>query len=243
MSGSIWMHSVANYESRPINGTYYNLIPSRFPTVNLFERLDAARQDEIAEIESMTNPRAMDKARILGGQEVVDTNIPTLQNFNHAPFTYYNPNGSRFYGPNHAALELSSELPVAILRSIVKREVFLKQTQQKSMALEMRELSRQVSGQFVDLTGLDPSTTKDARLKIGKEIDELGFDGLIFSPEERPSSSCISIRKNHVLGTVKQGDHFKFFWDGEKIMRVYSFGKSEIIELAELARLQTIQAA
>lgn len=240
---NIWMRNVADFKAVPINGTYYNLIPSRFPTVNLFERLDASRQTEIAELESLTNPRAKEKARILNLQQTVDTDHPKLQNFNHAPFTYYNPDGTTFYGSIHPALELAKEQDVAILTSLRRREIFLKHTGQKPMALEMRELCRSVSGNFADLTNLESSTTRDARLKIGQEVDSEGFDGLIFHPKIRPSAICISVRKNEALGTVRQGDHFKFFWDGDKITRVYSFGKSDIVDLKELNNRQIIQAA
>ena len=80
-----------------VNQTFFTLIPSRFPTIDVFARVANDRSGELAELESLTNPRLRERDRLLSGAQVVDGNGPLLQNWNHAPFTYHNPEGSRFF--------------------------------------------------------------------------------------------------------------------------------------------------
>lgn len=125
----MWMRNVADeFIAKDIEQPFFTLIPSRFPTIDVFARVANDRSHALAEIESLTNPRLRERDRLMNGAQVVDGNGPLLQNWNHAPFTYPNPDGTRFFDADRPALELAADMQTALAISIRKREMFLSKT-------------------------------------------------------------------------------------------------------------------
>jgi hypothetical protein len=158
---------------------------------------------------------------------VVDTDDPFIQNWNHAPFTYFNPDGTRFYPPEQPALELAEDIQTALAVSVRKREAFLASTRQASIGLEMRVLTRSVTGRFADCTHWDPELGQAERRSLGQAVAAAGLDGLLFRPVERRSGICASVLHGGALGRAVQADHFKFVWDGSRISTLYSFSTGQ----------------
>lgn len=226
-----------------VNQTFFTLIPSRFPTVDVFARVANDRSKELADIESLTNPRLRERNRLLNGAQVVDGNSPLLQNWNHAPFTYQNPEGSRFFDPNQPVLELASDVQTALAISIRKREAFLSRTSEGAIGLEMRELSRVVKGRFADGRDWKPDLDLEERLRRGQAIMKAGLDGLLYRPVERPTGSCICALRGEVLERAVQGNHFKFVWDGNRVSKIYSFSSGAEYHPDDLRGVAQILAA
>ena len=227
-----------------VEETLFTLIPSRFPTIDVFARVTNERSEELAAIESMTNPRLRERDRLLRGAQVVDGNGPLLQNWNHAPFTYKNPHGSRFFGPEHPVLELASDMQTALAISVRKREAFLSCTGEAAIALEMRELSRQVRGRFADGSDWPSDLGCKERLRRGLAVKEAGLDGLLYRPPERPTGLCACILRGEALADrAIQRDHFKFLWDGSRVSTVYSFGTDTVYQPDDLRGAEQILAA
>ena len=226
-----------------VEQTFFTLIPSRFPTVDVFARVANDRSGELAEIESLTNPRLRERDRLLNGVEAIDDNGPLLQNWNHAPFTYANPEGSRFFEAEHPVLELASDMQTALAISINKRETFLARTGEAAIGLEMRELSRAVKGRFADVRDLDPSSDRKKRLLTGRAVMDAGLDGLLYRPSERPAGFCVCALKGEVLERAVQRDHFKFVWNGNRVSRVYSFGSGAEYNPEDIRGIGQILAA
>lgn len=221
----MWMRNVADeFIAEDIEQLFFTLIPSRFPTIDVFARVANDRSDALAEIESLTNPRLRERDRLMNGAQVVDGNGALLQNWNHAPFTYPSPDGTRFFDADRPALELAADMQTALAISIRKRESFLSKTGEAPIGLEMRELSRKVKGRFANGLDWDPELDLAERRRRGRLVAEAGFDGLLFRPIERPAGLCVSVLKGVVLERAVQRDHFKFVWDGGRVSTVYSFG-------------------
>tara|TARA_R110002124_G_scaffold159631_2_gene326901 strand:+ start:9870 stop:10586 length:717 start_codon:yes stop_codon:yes gene_type:complete len=238
------MRSVAEFDVVQIKGEqFYNLIPSRFPTIRVFERINPERHDEIAELESQTNPRLKEKQILLSGSPDVDTDIPAVQNWNHAPFAYRNPEGSRFFGPDHPALELAADIQTAMLMAVTGRQRFLSCTSETPIDLEMRELCRPVKGKFADLRRLGAILDADQRMELGLKVIEAKLDGLLYHPHERPSAKCVSVLTKEAFERAEQGRHFKFLWDGSCISKLYDFSDGATISPKELAMETDILAA
>ena len=227
-----------------VDETLFTLIPSRFPTIDVFARVTNDRSDELAAIESITNPRLRERDRLLNGAQEVDGNRPLLQNWNHAPFTYTNPAGSRFLGPEHPVLELASDMQTALAISLRKREAFLSCTSEAAIGLEMRQLSRRVKGRFADGRDWPSDLNREERLRRGQAIKEAGLDGLLYRPPERPTGFSACILKGEALPErAIQRDHFKFLWDGSRVTTVYSFGSGTEYSPDELRSAEQILAA
>lgn len=221
----------------------YNLIPSRFPTIRVFERINSSRHDEIAELETLTNPREKAKREILNQIDIVDAGNPVVQNWNHAPFVYYNPDGTRFFGPQQSSLELAFDPQTALLQALVRRERFLLRTNELPIALEMRELCRQVTGRFADLRNSGVIVDENARIEIGKRVVSSQLDGIIFHPSERPVATCVGALHQRGFSKADQGNHFKFLWNGSAIDRVYCFNTGQEFTPEQLRVEESLLAA
>lgn len=240
----MWMRSVADdFVAEEIDQVFFTLIPSRFPTIDVFARVAGHRSNEVAEIESLTNPRVRERNRIMNGAEAIDGNAPLLQNWNHAPFTYPNPDGTRFFDADRPTLELAADRQTALAISITKRELFLSKTEEAPIGLEMRELSRRVKGRFANVLDWDPELDPAERRRRARLIAEEGFDGLIFRPAERPSGLCVSVLNGEVLDRAVQCDHFKYVWDGRRVSTVYSYGSSRQYSPDDLRGIDEVLAA
>lgn len=226
-----------------IEGTFYVLIPSRFPPIEIFQRIANDRDEDVAHIESLTNPRLRERERLLSGVAVVDVDSPLLQNWNHAPFTYRNPEGSRFFGSDAPVLELAHDLQTALAISVQKREQFLGRTKEAAIGLDMRVLSRRVQGRFLDCRTLPQDTAPKDLFAIGGRAIELGVDGILFRPSQRPAGECVAVLNNTTLDRAVQGEHFRFAWNGVRIASLYSFSSGKVIEPTALQQEVCVLAA
>ena len=216
---------VANLDggSKDLVGTWFRLIPSRFPPVDLYERLAPESHWPILhEIEDLTNPRVQER-RLLTGLSRVNEASDRLQNWNHAPFTYRNPEGSWLLDPFIGALELWDSMQTALASSIRRRELFLSRTSEPPLALDMRVLCTRVEGTFTDLTDMDPTLNQNERWRKGEDALRSGASGAIFRSPYRPGGKGLAVFQGEVLGRSLQAEHFRFVWDGNSIRSIYSF--------------------
>ena len=210
-----------------LTGEWFRLIPSRFPPISIYERVIANdRLNELVAVENLTNPRVKTATLMTSGLVPVDPSSPALQNWNLAPFTYPNPEGSYFFRKGFSVLELSENLQAALATSVRRRELFLRRTREPPIDLEMRVLKTPVSGDFVDLRQSPPFSEED-RWKVGDSVVRQNLDGALFSSPDREGSSCIAVLKESKLGRSEQTKHFKFRWDGERFSSIVAFGEVE----------------
>lgn len=207
-----------------VSGDWFRLIPSRFPPVDIYQRIAANdRWPEIAKVEDLTNPRLQARTRITGTSEAGDTPSPQLQNWNHAPFTYPNPEGTHYFCNTVLCLELSDSLQTALAASVRRREAFLSQTGESAIGLDMRVLKVPVTGRFVDLRQEPLDLSRKDRWLLGDALVEAGVDGAIFMSPDRPTTTCLGVLTNKVLGHSIQTKHYRFVWDGARISKLYAF--------------------
>jgi hypothetical protein len=67
------------------------------------------------------------------GPASVDENSPRLQNWNHAPFAYTNPEGSYLLSPVHGVMEVAGSEEAALAIAIRRREIFLGRTTEPAL--------------------------------------------------------------------------------------------------------------
>jgi hypothetical protein len=214
---------------------WYRLIPSRFPPVDVYARLAPALREAALEIEPLTNPRLKAKERLAGGPAAVDSSSPRLQNWNHAPFAYRNPEGSYLLNAVHGAMEMAGTIAAALAIAILRRETFLSRTAERPMHLDMRLLATPVRGEFADLrTNLALDEAEAARWVIGQELFDRGSLGAVFRRPERPQDIFIAVFDTAPLERSVQSTHYRFVWDGTVIKSVYDFTDAKEITRGEL---------
>lgn len=224
-------NAVDDFAVKEIDDVFFVLIPSRFPPVPLYRRIAGGHEDEIAAIAELYNPRLKEKQRLLGQSGVTtEETSPRFQNWNHAPFAYSNPEGSWFFDRFTRCLEMSQDKQTALAVSVAKRELFLRRTAEEPIGLDMRMLSRRVSGSFLDAQSVPVELQLERRRELGAAFLERsvsdGLSGVLFRSTERPSGTRICVLDGDVLGRAIQGEHFRYVWDGERVSCLYAFNNS-----------------
>jgi len=214
-----------------VEGIFFLLIPSRFPPVPLYRRIAAGRDGEVSDLAEVFNPRVKEKQRLSGSLgAAIDETSPRLQNWNLAPFAYQNPEGSYFFDQFTRCLELSDDKQTALAVSVAKREIFLNRTKEAPTGLDMRMLSRPVSGNFLDARNLPTDVSLEDRRALGRTMLErrqtCSFDGVLFRSPERPSGNRMAVLTGEVLERAIQGEHFRYTWDGKRIASIYEFNNT-----------------
>lgn len=210
-----------------IEAELYRLIPSRFPPVQVFEGLVANdRLEEVALAESRTNPRLLSEDRLKASH---DASPHLLQNFNHAPFKYVNPEGSMFFPPFPPVLEMADSRQTALAIAVARRERFLARTSEPPTGLDMRLLKTPIKGRFGNLSAVPIETLREERLRMTSSLPA-NLDGILFRPAERPSHRCFAVVNSRVLGYTLQTSHYRFWWDGSRIAAVYAFDEARRLD-------------
>ena len=143
----------------------HRIVPSRYPPVQLFERLsgDPAEWETLAEIESLTNPRIRDEIGEIHLVPVEDRVSGPGASWVMAPFTHVNPNGSRFSDGSYGVYYAARELPTAIAETVFHMGRFYAATADPPHAEDMRVLTGRIGTTFHDIRGGDRQLGAAAR--------------------------------------------------------------------------------
>jgi hypothetical protein len=221
---------MVTYPTRSFDQDCYQLIPSRFPPVDVYERLESAELRATAlELEKRTNPRLTALKHVAAAPTPGDKASNQYQNWNHAPFAYKNPEGTHFLGPAYGVAEVAVDLTAALLFALRRREEFLGRTNEAPIGQDMRVLCRRVTGKFTDLTALDPALPQADRWKIGHKLFDDGATGIIYRRAGFAEHRFLSVFDGSVLGRALQGAHYRFVWDGKTVKSIYDFTKGDTI--------------
>ncbi|MFN3725441.1 MAG: RES family NAD+ phosphorylase [Allosphingosinicella sp.] len=213
---------------RHISDRFYRLIPSRFPPVDLYERFGSPALVAGAQrLEGITNPRLASRQRIMTGPQAGTVNPNRLQNWNHAPFAYRNPEGTYWLDPAYGALDLAADEETALAIAVQRREQFLRRTSEPAIDLDMRLLITPVEGDFVDFEEDEPAVEEIERRRLGRVLYEEGVSGILHRRSGLCNARFLSVFKGRVLGASVQATHYRFVWDGSSIRSVYDFGSEQ----------------
>lgn len=207
----------------------YRIIPSRFPPINLFERVtDSADLGTVLEIESMTNDRLRDEVGALNLVPPEDRisgpgTSPIMAAFTHLP-----PCGSRFTDGSFGVFYAGRTLDTSIAETKHHREAFLRATSEPRIELDMRVYAVDLDTMLHDIRGMkdtmaqvyDPSSYA-ASQALAIEIRTSGSSGLAYDSVRNPDGECVAIFKPRVLSNCRQERHLTYVWDGSSISTVY----------------------
>lgn len=216
-----------------IDGDFHRLIPSRFPPVPLYERLGSREVQAAAEAcEAKTNPRLHALERLaqegpakLGGART--------QNWNLAPFSYVNPEGTTFLDPSYKVLELVAGVRPALALAVFRREAFLGGSDEPPIQIEMRALIHKVRGRFIDLTGVPFEADRDRRWAFGKQLYRDTPDdvqGLVFRRPDLGGAHALTVFDGRALGQAVQSNHYRFLWDGQAVQQIGNLNTDEVLD-------------
>jgi hypothetical protein len=207
----------------------YRLIPSRYPTVDLFDAIaDPADLDIVFAIEGLTNPRLRDQ---IGQLQLVppDQRIsgpgstPIM-----AAFTHLNPEGSRFSDGRYGVYYAADSVDTAVAEVSHHRGLFLARTKEAAIDIDLRLITARLQADLHDLRALrdshpalyDPANYS-AGQALGRALREAGSAGVLYHSVRRDGGLCAGAFRPRALKPASATKHIALHWDGQRISHWY----------------------
>jgi RES domain-containing protein len=209
--------------------TSYRIIPSRFPPIDLFERVaDAGDLDAVIALESLTNDRLRDEAGDITLVPAAERVVGAGAGYVMAAFTHPHPAGGRFSDARHGAWYAARALATAVAESSHHRAAFLRATREAAMQLDMRVLEAAVDAGLHDVRGLrgsmpavyDPDDYA-ASQALARRLRDAGSDGVAYDSVRHAGGQCVAIFRPRHVKRCRETLHLTYVWDGENIVSVY----------------------
>ena len=219
----------------------HRILPSRYPPIQLFERLtdDPAEWEALAEIESLTNPRLRDEIgeiRLVSPAERVSG---PGASWVMASFTHRNPHGSRFSDGSYGVYYAARELPTAIAETVFHLGQFYAATADRPHTEAMRVLVGRIDASFHDLRGGAPvwalclaRNDYTASRALGRRLRAAGSNGIVYPSVRRAGGQCLGAFRPRAVGLPIQGRHLAYHWDGHRISRYFDYAEDRWVPLA-----------
>lgn len=207
----------------------WRIIPSRFPPIQLFERVtNPADFEAILELESLTNPRLRDEVGDIRLVPPEDRVAGPGASIVMAAFTHPNPEGSRFSDGSYGVFYAANDLHTAIAESKHHRERFMRATAQPRMELDMRVYAVDLDGDVHDLRGRKPDCPlvyHDDNYAGGQRLAQTlrkdGSNGIAYDSLRRDGGQCVAVFRPSLLSNGRQERHLCYLWDGQRFATVY----------------------
>jgi len=209
----------------------FRIIPSRFPPVDLLERVSTTEEfDIIYEIEQRTNPRIRDE---IGDIELVPKAERLLGPGTSqimAAFTHLPLYGSRFTDGSYGVYYAGNSLETAIAETKYHREKFLRDFQCPHIEIDMRVLLADLKATLHAIVGLEKTLIDiyhpedySASQQFGKELraDGLASFGIRYNSVRHATGECVAVFRPKALSHCRQERHLCYVWDGTKISDIY----------------------
>jgi hypothetical protein len=213
----------------------YRLIPSRYPTVGLYDAIaDPADLDVVFAIEALGNPRVRDE---LGELSLVAREerlsgpgaTPVM-----AAFTHLNKEGSRFSDGSYGVYYAAHSLETAIAEVSHHRGVFLRRTNEAAIDVDMRLITASVEAELHDLADeglgegeksrfaslLDPDDYGPPQ-GLGRRLRAAESWGIRYPSVRHSGGECVGIFRPRALRHAKAAAHLALHWDGARITHWY----------------------
>lgn len=207
----------------------YRIIPSRFPPIDLFERVASAEDlAAVHELESLTNDRLRDQVGEIQLVPPAERVAGPGAGYVMAAFTHPSPVGARFNDGQLGAYYAARELDTAIAETTYHRANFMRATKQPQMELDMRVLEAELDARLHDLRGLRGTLTDiydpddySASQRLAAKLRDEGSDGIAYDSVRLDGGQCVAIFRPRRVRSCRASLHLTYVWDGTRIARVY----------------------
>ena len=201
----------------------HRLIPSRFPSVGVFDAVaSSADLDAIFELEGWTNDRISGELGILRGipedEWVLGVPHATLI---MASFCHPRPGGGRFNSDQRGAWYAGFELETAHAEIIYHRTKELREINVLEARVEMRLYLANFNEEFYDIRGNNPEFSKyhdpdsyaDSQ-NLAQSLLAARSNGILYRSVRRSGGNCIACFRPQLVKNVRPSAHFEYRWEG-----------------------------
>jgi hypothetical protein len=212
----------------------YRLIPSRYPPIDLFERVaEPADWELIAHIEGLTNDRLRDE---IGDISIVPISerlagagaSPIMAAFTHIGFP------SRFTDGSFGVYYASNSFEGALSEVLHHRTRFLSRTAEPRTQFDLRTYIGRLAAKLHDIRrGWPEVHDPDSYVRsqaLAKKLRGVGSNGIAFDSVRCASAENIAVFRPSILAGatgkphVTQGPHVRVDWDGSRMSRYIVMG-------------------
>lgn len=211
----------------------WRIIASKYPPVDLFERLtpDPAVWEALTALEMLTNPRVRDD---LGDISLVPREERVTgpgATYIMASFTHVNPKGSRFSDGSFGVYYAADALETAVAETVFHFENFARDSHDPPRSEDMRVVVGEVDESFEDVAAL-PEPRRSAVLApdsyaaaqgYARPLRDAGSTGVVYPSVRRPGSECIGAFRPKAVGLPRQERHLNYRWNGKRVDRYFDY--------------------
>jgi hypothetical protein len=219
----------------------WRIIASRYPPIQLFERLtnDPAVWNALIELEQLTNPRVRDEIGNIALVAPEDRVTGAGASYVMASFTHLNPKGSRFSDGSYGVYYAASTLETAIAETVFHFEEFARDSNDPPRTEDMRVLVGSIRNDFEDVSALptaeraqilDPISYAAAQV-YGRRLYEQNSLGVTYSSVRLAGGHCVGAFKPRAVGLPLQERHLQYGWDGTRVPKYFDYLKNSWMEL------------
>jgi hypothetical protein len=205
------------------------LIPSRYPSVGVFDRIASLEDLEaLVELEAWTNDRLSAQLGLLHtippDEWVVGEPMATVV---MAAFCHPVPGGGRFSGPERGAWYAARRIETALAESIHRRTLELSEVGHFDTRVQMRLYQADFNAMFHDVRGRPrryaacyASDSYLASQRLARELFDGGSNGVVYDSVRHSGGECLACFRPPLVKKVRVAAHYEFHWDGKPEPRV-----------------------
>jgi hypothetical protein len=209
------------------------VIPTRFPAVNLFDRVASAEDFEaLYALEAMTNDRLRTEVGELDLVPRAERRFGPGCGPIMAAFTHLNPLGSRFSDGRYGVFYCAREAKTAVAETRYHAALFLAATKQAPLRQQMRLYTVLARGEAIDLRNdptLDPAvlspTDYSAGQALGRQLRDAGAAGIVYPSVRDTSGECLAAFKTTLLRDCHHAAYLEYNWNGAAIDSVFELNQ------------------
>jgi hypothetical protein len=204
----------------------YRLVPSRYPPIDIFERVaDPADWQALFELEALTNPRLREEAGEISlvppARRVTGPGASIVM----APFTHASPaRPTRFSAGSYGVYYAASRFDTALREVAFHMGEFYGATGDPPHEESYRTYKGAIDSRLHDLRSgdwapfLDPDLATYARpQELGRRLREAGSNGVVYPSVRHARGQCAGAFWPDVVGIPVQTKHIMLKWNGERI--------------------------
>ena len=212
----------------------WRIIASRFPPIDLFERVsgDPAVWEALIAAEQATNPRLRDAAGEIALVPPEDRVAGLGASYVMAPFTHVNPAGSRFSDGRFGVCYLAREFATALRETAFHFARLAGDAADPPRREDMRVLTAAIDARLHDVDSLPAAVRRrvldpesyDASRALGARLRADGSPGVVYPSLRNPGGMAVGAFTPRVVRLpVTQERHLQYAWDGRRVARYFDY--------------------
>jgi RES domain-containing protein len=219
-----------SYPTRRLNwNPAWRVIPSRFPSIGLFERVASPEDfDALYALEAMTNDRIRDEVGEISLVPPEERLFGPGSTCIMAAFTHLNPQGSRFSDGTYGVFYCARKQDTAIAETRYHAALFMQATREPPMRLQMRLYKVTAKGEVADLRQASKTESRivdrydySHSQAIGRSLRANGAQGILYPSVRHPGGECLAALRTGIVKNCLHAAYLEYHWNEQGIEAVY----------------------